>query len=103
MWRFNKDWKNLRSITPWLKRAPSEYIREHIRLTIEPFDTTGNDTSGLEGLVEKLGSEDMLMYSTDFPHYSPGPRASQLAAELRPGLAAKVLGENARRWYRLAD
>ncbi len=100
MWRFNKDWKNLRSLTPWVKRSPSEYIREHFRLTIEPFDWP-NDTRGIEELVDRLGSEEMLLYSTDFPHQSAGPRAERLAAQLPPTLAAKVLWENAREWYRL--
>jgi uncharacterized protein len=100
MWRFNKDWKNLRSLTPWVKRSPSEYIREHFRLTVEPFDWP-NDTRGLVELVDRLGSEDMLLYSTDFPHHSAGPRAERLAADLPPALAGKVLRENAREWYRL--
>ena len=38
MWRFDKEWKNLRRLVPWVKRAPSEYIREHMRLTIQPLD-----------------------------------------------------------------
>ena len=36
MWRLDKEWKGLRSNTPWVRRAPSDYIREHMRLTVQP-------------------------------------------------------------------
>jgi len=100
MWRFNKDWKNLRSLTPWLKRSPAEYIREHFRLTVEPFDDP-DQAAGLERLADRLGSDEMLMYSTDFPHQSAEPQAQRLAGTLPEGFASKVLWENARDWYRL--
>jgi predicted TIM-barrel fold metal-dependent hydrolase len=38
IWRANKTWRAVRAEVPWLKRPPSEYIREHVRLTIQPFD-----------------------------------------------------------------
>ncbi len=38
MWRFDKEWRNLRRLVPWVKRAPSEYIREHVRLTVQPLE-----------------------------------------------------------------
>jgi predicted TIM-barrel fold metal-dependent hydrolase len=99
MWRFNKDWKNLRSLTPWLKRSPAEYIRDHVHLTLEPLDEP--NAGAVERLADRLGSEDMLMYSTDFPHRSAEPRALGLKQELPTGLASKVLWENAKNWYRL--
>jgi uncharacterized protein len=100
MWRFNKDWKNLRSLTPWLKRSPAEYIRDHFHLTVEPIDGP-DDGAAIERLVDRLGSEDMLMYSTDFPHHSAGPLADRLVEALPVHLATKVLWDNAREWYRL--
>ena len=32
MWHMDADWKSLRDQTPWVKRLPSEYFREHIRV-----------------------------------------------------------------------
>ena len=38
MWRFDKEWRGLRREMPWATRPPSEYMREHVRLTLQPFD-----------------------------------------------------------------
>ena len=32
LWRFDKEWRNLRRLVPWVKRPPSEYVREHVRV-----------------------------------------------------------------------
>ena len=36
MWHMDADWKSLREQTPWLKRLPSEYFVEHIRVPPSP-------------------------------------------------------------------
>ena len=33
MWRLDAEWKALRSEVPWVQRRPSEYLRDHVRLT----------------------------------------------------------------------
>ena len=37
MWHMDSDWKGLRDQTPWLKRLPSEYFRDHIRIGTQPM------------------------------------------------------------------
>lgn len=39
MWRMDKEWKGLRRDIPWVNRPPSDYIREHIRMTLQLMDT----------------------------------------------------------------
>ena len=68
MWRFDKEWKGLRREVPWVRRLPSDYIREHIRLTLQPFDAPPGPAHLLR-LIDRLGSEEMLLFATDYPHW----------------------------------
>jgi predicted TIM-barrel fold metal-dependent hydrolase len=100
MWRFDKEWRNLRRLVPWVKRAPSEYMREHVRLSIQPLDAP-MDTESLLQVVDQLGSEDMLMYASDYPHQHVSEPEAALLRHISPSLATKIRSENARAWYRL--
>jgi predicted TIM-barrel fold metal-dependent hydrolase len=102
MWRFDKEWRNLRRLVPWVQRAPSEYIREHVRITIQPLDAPPDPKPLLE-VIGQLGSDDMLMYASDYPHRHAADPESTLLAHLSPAQAAKIRSESARDWYRLAS
>jgi uncharacterized protein len=100
MWRFDKEWKNLRRLVPWVRRAPSEYIREHFRLTVQPLDAPASTKQLLE-VVEQLGSDDMLMYASHFPRVHAADPEEALIRHLPESLARKVRSENARALYGL--
>ena len=100
MWRFDKEWKGLRREVPWVRRPPSEYIREHVRLTIQPLDAPPNARQMLQ-VIEQLGSEELLLFSTDYPHWHfDTPEEALPPAELPDGLVRKIMSENARAFYR---
>ena len=67
-WRFSKFWRGLRIEVPWLDRAPIEIVRQHVRLTLQPFDAPPSGQA-VERLLDHLGSEDMLLFSSDYPHW----------------------------------
>ena len=68
MWRANKTWRGVRAEVPWVDRPPSDIIRDHVRFTLQPTDAppTGAD---MERVLNQIGSDDMLLFSTDYPHW----------------------------------
>jgi predicted TIM-barrel fold metal-dependent hydrolase len=67
MWRMSKDWRGARIEIPWVKEPPSALVRRQIRLTTQPFDAP-RDPADLARIVEHLDGDDMLLFSTDYPH-----------------------------------
>jgi uncharacterized protein len=100
MWRFDKEWKGLRREVPWVRRSPSDYIREHVRLTLQPFDAPP-DPNYLLRFVDRLGSDEMLLFATDYPHWHDDTPELVLPDILSEGLARKMLYDNAATLYRL--
>ncbi|MEW6634767.1 MAG: amidohydrolase family protein [Pseudomonadota bacterium] len=68
LWRFGKFWKGLRFEAPWVDRPPAEIVRDHVRLTTQPFDVP--DNAGIVArLLDQIGSDEMLLFSSDYPHW----------------------------------
>jgi predicted TIM-barrel fold metal-dependent hydrolase len=99
LWRLDKNWKGLRREIPWVRRLPSEYVREHVRLTTAPFDAPG-DARQLSEVVATLGSDDILLYASDYPHAHGEDRSVTELEFLPAALAARIKSENARTIYR---
>ena len=38
MWRANKTWSGVRVEVPWVEREPADIMRDHVRVTMQPFD-----------------------------------------------------------------
>ena len=99
MWRFDRLWHGLRREMPWVRRAPSAYIREHIRVTTQPFDAPVD--GGSPACIDHIGSDEMLCYATDYPHWqSETAEAGIPPLPEGPALEA-ILGGNARRLFGL--
>jgi predicted TIM-barrel fold metal-dependent hydrolase len=67
-WKFNKTWRGVRSEVPWVTKPPFDVIRDHVRFTIQPADAP-DDAETLRAVIEQIGSDDMLLFSSDFPHW----------------------------------
>ncbi|ONH24089.1 amidohydrolase family protein [Pseudofrankia asymbiotica] len=84
-----------------MKKLPSEYFRSNIYATFWFEKNQGK----LAALVEAVG-EDRILFETDFPHPTclyPAPleAVEEKLNTISPEAKAKILGENARKLYRL--
>lgn len=68
LWRLSKLWRGLRHEVPWVDRPPIEIVRDHVRFTIQPFDAP-DDPHIVERVINQLGSDALLLYASDFPHW----------------------------------
>lgn len=97
LWRFTKFWRGLRIEVPWVDRPPAEIVRDHVRLTIQPFDAPPERTL-VERLLDQLGCEDLLLYASDYPHWQfDGDEA--VPEGLSAALAGRIAIDNPRATY----
>ena len=52
-------------------------------------------------LIDQLGSDDLLMFSTDYPHWQFDRPEEAVPNGLSPSQRRKILSENARTLYKL--
>ena len=83
-----------------MRRPPSAYVREHIRVAIQPLDAPP-DPGQLVQIVEQLECEELLLYASDYPHRHAFDAERDLLAHLPDALADKIRRQNARAFYRL--
>jgi predicted TIM-barrel fold metal-dependent hydrolase len=99
LWRFDKEWRNLRRLVPWVRRAPSEYLREHLRFTIQPLDAPASDAHFGQA-IDQIGSDDVLMYASDYPHQH-AVEPQRLLDVVSPEHVERILSRNACALYGL--
>jgi len=97
MWRLTKFWKGLRSEIPWVSDPPTSIIRDRVKLTLQPFDGPTDD-GGVARLMDHIGSDEMLLFSTDYPHWQFEGEAA-MPAGFDATLAKKIMADNPLRTY----
>jgi predicted TIM-barrel fold metal-dependent hydrolase len=68
MWRMDTLWKSARRAHPWVKKFPTEYVRERVRFTTQPALECPNPTY-LRQTIEMMFGSETLLFSTDYPHW----------------------------------
>ena len=102
LWRLTKFWRGLRIEVPWVDRAPTDIVRSNVRLTTTPCDAPPT-VEAFQRLLDHMGSDEMLLFSTDYPHWQFDGDAV-LPDGLSRDLVRKITIENPRATYaRLAE
>jgi predicted TIM-barrel fold metal-dependent hydrolase len=98
MWRMDKNYKALRESVPWLKRFPSEYIVDHIRLTTQPIEEPNMPEQFVQ-ILHMISAEKTVMFSSDYPHWdNDNPRMTlprmpkEMKKRILAGTAAELYG-----------
>lgn len=97
-WSMNKKWKGLRRETPWVDRLPLDIVRDHVRFSVAPADLGPREHS--QRIIEWLGSDDLLMFATDYPHRHDD-HIDELLDMIPETMKSKLMSETAREWYKL--
>ncbi len=99
MWQLDFDWKAIGDQTPWLKRLPSEYFREHIRVGTQPMHEPEVPEHLLQSL-EMLHAEETLIFCSDFPHFDQNDPVTALPG-ISEHLLRRIFSDNALEMLRL--
>ena len=100
MWRMDAIYEARKS---WLdiKRKPSDYVKDHIKFTTQPLDYP-EDKTELTRALEWMECEKILLYSSDYPHWTfDDPR--WLIKHLPPAARDAVMFKNGIATYHLPE
>lgn len=97
LWHMDGDWKGLRDYTPWVKKLPSEYVRENIRFGSQPMPDMPSKAD-LSKFLEWLRAEDVLVFASDYPHWD-WDEPSGFLKGFDPALRSRIMYENATKLY----
>lgn len=66
--RMDKNYERRQHMFPHLKKKPSEYFRENFFFGTQPIEDPANPAT-IAKIIEIIDGKNMLMYTSDFPHY----------------------------------
>jgi predicted TIM-barrel fold metal-dependent hydrolase len=97
-WELDACEQEMRLETSWIRKRPTDYLREHLWVTSQPLDEPPNPGQ-LTGLLDACGGiEDMICFSTDYPHHDTDD-PDHIARRLPDSWWDRVFYQNATRAY----
>ncbi|MBS1694203.1 MAG: amidohydrolase family protein [Actinobacteria bacterium] len=82
------------------RRTPEEYVRDNFRWASQPIEEATNPRQ-IANLFEEANARELLMFSSDYPHYDYDPPSRALPRGLDEETRWRILSENAREVYGL--
>lgn len=96
LWRLNRYWTNMRADMPNLTRLPSEYVRQSVRFTTQPFPETSKKF--IRKICSMVWADTTLLFSSDYPHWDFDDPVRVLAPLEQP-VRDRILTDNASELY----
>lgn len=97
LWRMDQQYKELRAEVPWVKRLPSEIVHEQVRFATQPVEEFSSEQ--VVDLVRQVGSDELFLFSTDYPHWDFDSPFEAFPRDLPEALHRKLMFENALATY----
>ncbi|MCZ6634424.1 MAG: amidohydrolase family protein [bacterium] len=100
MWRLDACYQKLKIELPYLKRLPSEYIRDHFWISTQPVEEPSRPEY-FHQMMDQMRMDDKLMFATDYPHWDFDSPDRALPSSLDRDVRKNIMAENARALYGL--
>jgi predicted TIM-barrel fold metal-dependent hydrolase len=97
-WRLDKSWKHMKDEVPHLKRAPSEYLKEHIFVTTQPIEEPERPEHLID-LIDWIGW-DRVMFASDYAHWDFDDPIFSVPPNWSEERRKKIYSENAMSVFR---
>jgi predicted TIM-barrel fold metal-dependent hydrolase len=92
--RLDKTYERRKHAMPWLDKKPSEYLHENFYFGTQPIENTAG-TRNLTKIFEMMDAENMLIYTSDFPHYDFDYPSVLTIPQTSEEANRKIFGQNA--------
>jgi len=97
MSRLDQQYISFRDQVPWVRRRPSDHLRSGVLLTTQPMEFI--TAKQFMNLVDDVGSDEMIAFSSDYPHYDSDVVSEALPGGVPDEVRAKVMSLNALGFY----
>jgi predicted TIM-barrel fold metal-dependent hydrolase len=102
VWRFDTEYMAYRREAPWVRRMPSEYVQDHIRLATYPLDSPAEPERLVRLLRAFPGIDDLLVYGSGYPSWDTDWHET-VEERLPPEWHQKIFHDNAQAFFRWGD
>jgi len=82
------------------RKTPLQYVLDHFRFATQPIEEA-TDPQHIASLFEEANAGDLLMFSSDYPHYDYDPPSKALPRSLDDDVKKKILAGNALDFFKL--
>jgi uncharacterized protein len=99
IWKMDFGFKTTWAETPWLRRPPSEYFREHVRVSTYQIEHPEPPSRLVKALSTVPWIDEVLLYASGYPNWDWG-RADAVGSLLPGDWRGNVLERNAIDFFR---